>query len=95
VLEPRTGRFAVRPGGPHPGFYRVRAHYGFMEWPDVHAEDTTWYVDRLRLLPTGPAPMTRWRKRLFGFMANNAASVTDFFNVPTDHVVELGARVEF
>jgi KUP system potassium uptake protein len=91
------------------GFHRVRAHYGFMERPDVQevlagcrhlgltaaTEDTTYYVDRLRLLPTGPAPMMRWRKRLFGFMAHNAASVTDAFNIPTDRVVELGARVAF
>ena len=91
------------------GFHRVRAHYGFMERPDVqeiltgcrrlglnaNADDTTWYLDRLRLIPTGPAPMMRWRKRLFSFMARNASSATDFFNIPPYHVVELGARIEF
>jgi KUP system potassium uptake protein len=91
------------------GFWRVRAHYGFMERPDVQRvvavccergmtalpEDTTYYLGRASLLPVGPAPMVRWRKRLFAFMAWNASSATDFFGIPTDRVVELGARIEF
>jgi KUP system potassium uptake protein len=91
------------------GFQRVRAHYGFMERPDVReivalcsdlgiraeAEETTYYVDSARLLPTGPAPMLRWRKRLFSFMARNASAATDVFNIPPSRVVELGARIEF
>lgn len=91
------------------GFQRVQAHYGFMERPDVReivalcddlgiraeTEETTYYVDSARLLPTGPAPMLRWRKRLFSFMARNANAATDFFNIPSNRVVELGARIEF
>ena len=91
------------------GLYRVRARYGFMERADVEEiledvraagigakeEETTYYLGRTRLLPTGPAPMMRWRKRLFAIMARNASSAADFFRVPPDRVVELGARVEF
>jgi len=90
------------------GFYRVRAHYGFMERPDVQhvvavccdhgmsadPEQTTYYVGRAHLLPVGPARMVRWRKRLFAFMAWNASSATDFFRIPPDRVVELGGRIE-
>ena len=86
----------------------VWAHYGFMERADVHDilvhcraagiraldDDTTYYLWRLRLLPTGPAPMMRWPKRLFGLMSR-ASSAADFFRIPPDRVVELGARVEF
>ncbi|HYS18725.1 MAG TPA: potassium transporter Kup [Candidatus Binatia bacterium] len=91
------------------GFWRVRAHYGFMERPEVQhvvasccehgmkvdPEQTTYYVGRAKLLPVGPAPMMRWRKRLFAFMSWNASSATDFFGIPPDRVVELGARIEF
>jgi K+ transporter len=35
-----------------------------------------------RLLPTGPAPMMRWRKRIFALMAWNASSATNFFGLP-------------
>jgi KUP system potassium uptake protein len=92
------------------GIYRVTARYGFMETPNVSAiiarccgehhlrapaEDTSYYLGRPRLLPTGPAPMTRWRKSLFVFMARNARSAADFFAIPRDRVVELGMQIEF
>ncbi len=91
------------------GLYRVRARYGFMERADVEEilvhcrahgirapdDDTTYYLGRMRLLPTGPARMMRWRKRLFGLMSRNASSAADFFRIPPDRVVEMGARVEF
>lgn len=56
------------------------------------AEATTCFPDRPRLLPTGPAAMSRWRTGCSGFMACNAGSVTD---ISSDRVVGLGARVEF
>jgi KUP system potassium uptake protein len=37
--------------------------------------------------------MPRWRFWLFLFMARNAVSATEFFRIPYDRVVELGARV--
>ncbi len=91
------------------GCYRVKAYYGFMERPDVQhiialcrglgmraePEETTYYLGRTQLLPTGPIPMMKWRKRLFAFMRQNASSATDFFRIPPNRVVELGARIEF
>ena len=52
----------------------------------------------------GPSPdaedgpvidMSRWRKKLFVVMSRNARSATEFFNIPPNRVVELGAQVEF
>ena len=93
------------------GFHRVKAHLGFMQVPDVRQivgtccrqgvmeergdADTTYYVGRTLIVPTGPAPMMRWRKRLLRFMSSNASSATDFFRIPPDRVVELGTRVLF
>src|SRR2546429_6023559 len=53
---------------------------------------TLFRSGRARLVPTGSTPMLRWRKRLFAFMARNAASATDFFSIPAEGVVELGAQ---
>jgi KUP system potassium uptake protein len=105
VKESRRVKVEVLPLG----MSRVRAHYGFMERADVRDilihcraagirardDETTFYLGRMRLQPTGRAPMMRWRKRLFGLMARNASSAADFFRIPPDRVVELGARVEF
>ena len=91
------------------GFWRVQASYGFMQRPDVQSvvamccehgmqaapSRTSYVLGRARLLPNGPAPMRRWRKRIFALMAWNASSATDFFRLPPDRVLELGAPVEF
>jgi KUP system potassium uptake protein len=39
--------------------------------------------------------MARWRKKLFVFLQRNARSATEFFGIPPNRVVELGAQVEF
>ena len=44
--------------------------------------------------PSGPAPMAKWRKLLFGFLARNARSAMEYFRIPPERVVELGAQVE-
>jgi len=60
--------------------------------------------DRKRGVPAGArrAPddvempsMSRWRKKLFRLLQRNAKSATEFFGIPPNRVVELGAQVEF
>jgi len=91
------------------GFYRVTATYGFMETPNVPAvlaaarqagiraapAETSYILGRERLLPRGTSKMARWRKKLFVFMSRNARSATEFFGLPPNRVVELGAQIEF
>jgi KUP system potassium uptake protein len=91
------------------GFVRVTATYGFMETPNVpeilamcaplgvvtQPGETSYYLGRERLIPRGPARMARWRKQLFVFMSRNAQPATQFFGLPPNRVVELGAQIEF
>jgi KUP system potassium uptake protein len=42
-----------------------------------------------------PMRLARWRKKLFVLMSRNAQSATEFFGIPPNRVVELGAQVEF
>jgi KUP system potassium uptake protein len=56
--------------------------------------ETTYYLGRETLLPTGPAPMARWRKRLFIVMARNAQTASSFFGLPPNRVVEMGAQIQ-
>ena len=39
-------------------------------------------------------PMVRWRQILFTWMFRNAESVTGYFKIPPNRVVELGSQVE-
>ena len=91
------------------GFYRITARYGFMETTDVPAIlarareagldskplDTTYYLGREQLIPTGTTPLWTWRKKLFVFMSRNSRSATQFYGIPPNRVVELGAQIEF
>jgi KUP system potassium uptake protein len=90
------------------GFFRLVAHHGFMEVPDVprllrqvrsaalpiDLERTSYFLGRERLIPSGRSGMARWREWLFSVMSQNAQSATTFFRIPPGQVVELGAQVE-
>ena len=100
-------RMTVKPLG-H-GFFRVVIRSGFMETPNVpellaqgaahgmltRPMETSYYLGRERLLPSGTSRMARWRKKLFVLMARNAQSAARFFELPSNRVVELGAQIEF
>ena len=44
---------------------------------------------------TSPGLTAFGRKRIFVIMTRNARSATEFFGIPPNRVVELGAQVEF
>jgi KUP system potassium uptake protein len=56
--------------------------------------ETTFYLGRETLLPTGGSSLATWRKRLFIVMSRNAATASAFFGLPPNRVVELGAQVQ-
>lgn len=90
--------------------WRVAARYGFMNRPDVAAAlelcgpmgltidpmDASYFLSREKILPSvrSKGRLLRLRDAVFAALARNAGSVTDFFNVPINRVVELGTRVE-
>ena len=90
-----------------PDFLRMTVTYGFMQTPNVPralvlaAEqglrfdmmETSFFLGRETLVPSVMPPLSGWQERLFILMAKNATSATDFFCIPTDRVVELGAQV--
>jgi KUP system potassium uptake protein len=91
------------------GIYRVKAFYGFLQTPNVEEirarcvesgvrtrrMETTYYLGREQLIPIGSSGMAGWRKRLFAVMSRNARSATQYFGIPPNRVVELGAQIEF
>mgnify|MGYP000390778083 CR=1 FL=1 len=56
--------------------------------------DTSFFVSRETLIPTKMPGMALWRERLFAWMMQNAAKPSDFYNIPANRLVELGAKVE-
>ena len=89
------------------GFYRIGRRFGFMEEMNVPSAlqgvsqcgfpfkmmETSFFLSRQTLLPSGLRLMATWRERLFAWMMRNAESPMEFFNLPINRVVEVGSQV--
>ena len=91
------------------GFWRVQAHYGFMETPNIqailrqcaehdlefHEMETTFFLSRETVIPKADnGGMNIWQEHMFAIMVRNALSATAYFRLPANRVVELGMQVE-
>jgi KUP system potassium uptake protein len=88
-------------------FTKVTLHYGYMESPRIPAAlatlrksglkfdimTTSFFLGRrtIKASPTSGLPM--WQDKLFIALSKQATNATDFFSIPSDRVVELGAQV--
>ncbi len=88
-------------------FTRITLHYGYMESPRVPQAlallrkcglkfdimTTSFFLGR-RTIKTSPSSgMPHWQDKLFVSLMKQATNATDFFAIPSDRVVELGAQV--
>ena len=88
--------------------WAVSLNFGFKNDPDVPEAlkllegrgvpldemSTSYFLSRDIVIPTLGAGMPMWREKLFASMHRNAAAAADFLNLPTNRIVELGAKVE-
>jgi KUP system potassium uptake protein len=88
-------------------FTRVIAGYGFMETPNVpkilehcrqkgleiDIDETSFFLLRRMLTPTGRSGMPRWQKRIFGWLTRTAENAMTYYHIPPDRVIEIGTRV--
>ncbi|OAJ71080.1 potassium uptake protein [Methylobacillus sp. MM3] len=88
-------------------FYRVVVEYGFKDDPDLPREleccvdmglnldvmDTSFFIGKETLIARRDCPMAFWRQKIFIGLFRNADSVTNYFKLPPNRVVELGAQV--
>jgi KUP system potassium uptake protein len=89
-------------------FYRVIAHFGFMETPTINEvieccalkdfiieeQKTSFILGREILVCTDKPGMPRWQKFLYVAMSRHAQRPAEFFKLPVNRTVELGQRVE-
>lgn len=61
---------------------------------DFPLEDTSFFLDRERIIPGRRSLMPMWRSRLFAFMSRNAVGATTYFRVPPERVVEVDSQIE-
>ncbi len=88
-------------------FVKIEVNFGFMEMQNVsHAlahmrkaglkfdiMSTSFYLGRRKLIPDANSGMPAWQDRLFIALASSATDPSDYFRLPANRVVELGAHV--
>ncbi len=88
-------------------FSLVALKFGYMESPNVPKAlaiarkhgwqfdimSTSFFLSRRALKPAAHSGMPRWQDHLFIGLAKSASDATDFFQIPTGRVVEVGTQV--
>jgi KUP system potassium uptake protein len=90
-----------------PTFSKVTLKFGFMESPNVPKAlaiarklgwqfdimSTSFFLSRRALKPAVHSGMPRWQDRLFISLSRSANDATDYFQIPSGRVVEVGTQV--
>ena len=90
-------------------FYRITMYYGFKDQPNIpnalkqayeqlefefDMMQMSFFISRDRIVHTVGDGMSPWREKLFISMQRNTSPVSDFYQIPTNRVVELGSQIE-
>lgn len=89
------------------GFWQISLSYGFLDKPDVPKAlasckipnveidpyTTSYFISRETVVPSTGGKMTKWREGLFRFLSRNSGNVVEYFNIPSNCVIELGTQV--
>jgi KUP system potassium uptake protein len=88
-------------------FMRVTMRFGYMEQPNVPKAmaicrkqgwkfdimSTSFFLSRRSIKASPSSGMPLWQDRLFIGLASTAADATQYFQIPTGRVVEVGTQV--
>jgi KUP system potassium uptake protein len=102
---PEDERVRITPISPH--FRKVTLRFGYMEQPNIPKAlavarklgwqfdimSTSFFLSRRSLKPATRSGMPRWQDRLYIGLARTASDATDYFQIPTGRVVEIGTQV--
>jgi KUP system potassium uptake protein len=88
-------------------FWKVEMRFGYMEVPNIPRSlallrklgfkfdimATSFFLSRRSIRPAVRSSMPIWQDKLFIALARSASDATDFFQIPTGRVVEVGTQV--
>jgi KUP system potassium uptake protein len=88
--------------------FQLNVHYGFKDEPDIprvlslcashglpfEMMETSFFIARQTVISTPGAGMAPWREHLFVAMSRNARGAADYYQIPSNRVIELGTQVE-
>jgi KUP system potassium uptake protein len=90
-----------------PTFSKVTLKFGFMETPNVPRAlaiarklgwqfdimSTSFFLSRRAIKPAAHSGMPRWQDHLFIALSRTANDATDYFQIPSGRVVEVGTQI--
>jgi KUP system potassium uptake protein len=88
--------------------YQVNVCYGFKDEPNIplvlglcgeqglqfEKMETSFFISRQTVISVPGRGMAPWREHLYIAMARNARTAADYYQIPTNRVIELGTQVE-
>lgn len=88
--------------------FQLDVYYGFKNEPDIPAAldacsaqglhfepmETSYFIARQTIISRPGGGMAMWREWLFVTMSRNARDAADYYQVPTNRVIEVGSQVE-
>jgi KUP system potassium uptake protein len=88
--------------------YQLNVYYGFKDEPDIpkamalaaeqdlpfEMMETSFFIARQNVISTPGRGMAPWREHLFVVMSRNARAAADYYQIPSNRVIELGTQVE-
>jgi KUP system potassium uptake protein len=90
-------------------FIQVVVYYGFKDEPNIplalqqayqelglefNMMQISFFISRDRVISTPAEGMAPWREKLFISMQRNTSPVSDFYQIPSNRVVEMGTQIE-
>lgn len=102
----QSERVAVEPLGHE--CYQINVYFGFKDDRNIpqalqlckqkglafEPMETSYFIARQTVIPSIGSGMALWRESLYAAMSRNARDAADFFRLPTNRVIELGAQIE-
>lgn len=87
--------------------YQLNVHYGFKDEPNIpqaleaaaqfgltfESLETSYFIARQTVIKGPGAGMAPWREHLFVGMSRNARGAADYYQVPSNRVIELGTQI--
>ncbi|WMW82261.1 potassium transporter Kup [Undibacterium cyanobacteriorum] len=88
--------------------FQIDVFYGFKNEPDIpnalelcrpfglefEPLETSYFISRQTIISSPGSGMATWREGLFVTMSRNARDAADYYQIPSNRVIEVGAQVE-
>ncbi|MBC3910015.1 potassium transporter Kup [Undibacterium umbellatum] len=88
--------------------YQIDVYYGFKNEPDIpnalalcapygltfEPMETSYFISRQTIISTPGSGMAAWRESIFVAMSRIARDAADFYQIPSNRVIEVGSQVE-